>query len=225
MANIPNLDDLANFYHTDKGTLFETPCKHGYAPIYDELLMPMRDQTISMLEVGVWLETSSVGGESLEMWRKYFQHALIYAFDIRDMYNHPFFKNNPNVFFYRGDQGDRNDFVEMHKNFNNTLFDLILEDGSHKPNHQMISLGHLFQYVKPEGIYILEDITIPGIKNCNGMNNDETWYTLNNFILTNKMVSKYLNENEIIYLEEHIKSITLYEDIKKQWMTAIIRKK
>jgi hypothetical protein len=225
MIKIKTLDELANFYKTDKGTMFETPCKHGYAPIYDELLTPLRDKDISLLEVGVWLETSSIGGESLNMWKEYFKNANIYAFDIRDMKNHPFFVNNTNVYFYNGDQGNRDDFVSMHNAFNNVFFDFILEDGSHNANHQMISFASLFKYVKPGGIYILEDITLPGVANCNGMNNNPTWYTLNGFIENKQIISNYLTDEETSYLTDNIDKIIIHNDIKNQWATAIIYKK
>jgi hypothetical protein len=225
MIKTKTLDELANFYKTDKGTMFETPCKHGYAPIYDELLTPLRDKDISLLEVGVWLETSSIGGESLNMWKEYFKNANIYAFDIRDMKNHPFFVNNTNVHFYNGDQGNRDDFVSMHNAFNNVFFDFIIEDGSHNANHQMISFASLFKYVKPKGIYIVEDITLPGVANCNGMNNNPTWYTLNGFIENKQIISNYLTDEETSYLTDNIDKIILHNDIKNQWATAIIYKK
>jgi hypothetical protein len=113
----------------------------------------------------------------------------------------------------------------MHNAFNNVFFDFILEDGSHNANHQMISFASLFKYVKPGGIYILEDITLPGVANCNGMNNNPTWYTLNGFIENKQIISNYLTDEETSYLTDNIDKIIIHNDIKNQWATAIIYKK
>jgi len=38
------------------------------------------------------------------------------------------------------------------------LWDIIIDDGSHIPEHQIRTFVHLFPYVSPGGLYILEDI-------------------------------------------------------------------
>ena len=38
VENKPTLDELANKYDTDKGTLFGNVSVHGYAPIYENYL-------------------------------------------------------------------------------------------------------------------------------------------------------------------------------------------
>lgn len=223
---LTTLDQLANKYKTDKGTLFDGACRHGYAPFYDEILTDIRNDPIKLLEIGVWLELStSTGGESIYMWRDYFKDAEIYTFDIRDMTNHPAIANFSKTFFYQGDQGNRQNLKEMHNHFGNPVFDFILEDGSHKADHQAISLAQLFSCVKPRGIYFLEDITIPGHRNCNGMNNDDTYNTLNHFINTKQFNSPYITLEEKLYLEENIDKIILHTDVQNAWMTAAIYKK
>jgi hypothetical protein len=36
--------------------------------------------------------------------------------------------------------------------------DIIIDDGSHRPDHQLISLVTLFPYLAADGIYVIEDI-------------------------------------------------------------------
>merc|ERR1712029_878213 len=37
-------------------------------------------------------------------------------------------------------------------------FDIIIDDGSHVPNHQLVSFETLWPSIKPGGMYIVEDI-------------------------------------------------------------------
>lgn len=220
-----SLNDLANLHNTDKGTAYkDQPSVHGYALTYDSILTPHRDKAIRMLEVGVCME-GTTGGHSVRMWRDYFSKAELFAFDIVDMsWMETAEEFNGRVRFFQGDQGDRSSFLDMYKSFGKKNFDIILEDGSHKHPHQMISLGHLFQYVKPGGIYILEDISIPHHPVC-CIRNDETYQALEHFKNTGILSSTHLLQEEQNYLENQIASIELHHDIQDAYCTAIITKK
>lgn len=219
----PSLDDLANKYWTDKGSQYSGPSRHGYASFYDKVLSPIRDKSIRMLEVGVCMEGTS-GGHSILMWREYFEKASIYTFDIVDMSNHPAITSYPDNFFFRGDQGNRDDLTTMYKTYGNLPFDFILEDGSHTTEHQMISLGHLFKYVKSGGVYFLEDISIPNHQVC-CIRNDETFETIDRFQKTGEFISQYMTDEESDYLKKNIKKIELFTDVQDAYMTAAIFKK
>jgi len=217
------LDELANKHNTDKGSQYSGPSKHGYASIYDNYLNKWRSENIRMLEIGVCMERTD-GGHSIYMWSDYFEKAKIYTFDIVDMSAHPSITQNDRVFFYKGDQGERNDFTSMYKSFGNENFDFILEDGSHQVNHQMISLGNLFKYVKSGGFYILEDMSIPDKPVC-CIRNDETYETIMNFAQTGKITSSHLTEEEILYLQDNVEKIEIHHDCQDAYATAIIFKK
>lgn len=219
-----SLDELAGMHNTDKSTTYPGQSRHGYAPFYDKILSHWRDESIRMLEVGICME-GTAGGHSVRMWRDYFSKAELYTFDIVDMH---WMKNasefNGRVSFYQGDQGNRDSLSKMYESFGSKPFDFILEDGSHQHVHQMVSLGHLFQYVKPGGIYILEDISIPGRPVC-CIRNDETFQVLEDFAKTNKIYSKHLTPDECAYLEENIVSMELHADIQNAYCTAVFIKK
>lgn len=219
-----SLDELANLYKTDKGTAYDGVSVHGYAPIYDKLLSPLREQPIRMLEVGVCMEYTK-GAHSVRMWRDYFTQAELYTFDIVDMsWMETDSEFSGRVRFFRGDQGDRVSMTSMYESFGSKPFDIILEDGSHTHQHQMISLGHLFHYVLPKGLYILEDISVPGHACCCARN-DGTYETLQNFITSGKFKNKHLTSNECKYLENNIMSVEFHMDILDAYCTAIITKK
>jgi SAM-dependent methyltransferase len=223
MSNKKSLDELANYYNTDKGTAYQEVSRHGYAPIYDEYLNKWRQLPIRMLEIGVCMEGTE-GGHSINMWNDYFEKANIYAFDIIDMSKSPSVTENDRVSFFKGDQNKREDFEEMYKTFNNKEFDFILEDGSHQHEHQMISLGHLFKYVKSGGYYILEDITQQGRKVC-CIRNDETYDALIEFQTIGEINNNYLLPEEKQYLKDNIKNIEFHLDVQNAYYTAVITKK
>lgn len=219
------LDDLCNWHGTDKGSKYPGASRHGYANIYDQpsYLSNLIDDSIRFLEVGVALE-GTLGGQSLRVWLDYFSKAKLYAFDIVDMSQHPVIKDNSRIEFYRGDQGNRDDFRKMYEHFGNEPFDVILEDGSHQENHQMISLGALFPFVKAGGLYILEDMSIAD-RPCCCTRNDASLVTMTNFKNDRTINSPHLTDEEKLYIEEHTESIEIYEDIANAYSVALLRKK
>jgi demethylmacrocin O-methyltransferase len=213
------LDELAIKHNTDKGTTSTHASTHGYAPFYDEHLKKWREEPIRLLEIGVCME-GTPGGQSVRMWYEYFSKAEIYAFDIVDMKS----LENDRVKFLQGDQSDRATLEAMYIEFGSKNFDFILEDGSHREDHQMVSFGHLFKYVKPGGYYILEDMSIPGQPAC-CIRNDKTYSVIKNFMETGKIDSEYITAEEKKYLEKNVAKIEIFTDIQNAYATALITKK
>jgi hypothetical protein len=214
-----NLDELAIKHGTDKGTTSPFISTHGYSIIYDQYLNKWRESEIRVLEIGVCMECTQ-GGQSVRMWYDYFPKASIYTFDIVDMKA----LENDRIRFFQGDQSDRDSFIKMYKTFGSIDFDFILEDGSHIHQHQMISLGHLFKYVKSKGYYILEDMSIPEREVC-CIRNDETYIIIKEFMETGKITCDYITEEEKSYLEKNVSKIEIFPDIQNAYATAIITKK
>ena len=90
------LTSLANLYGTDKGTGRRG---HHYTRIYSELLEPIRERPIRMLEIGLlgmrrggWDdkqlrgrgETQGRDAPSLRMWSQYFPRGEIFGLDFND---------------------------------------------------------------------------------------------------------------------------------------------
>ena len=59
--------------------------------------------------------------------------------------------------YVRLDQGSVEQIRSMFRHFN-VRFDLVIEDGSHHPVHQRNCLVETVPYVRPGGVYVLEDI-------------------------------------------------------------------
>ena len=97
------------------------------------------------------------------MWVDYFESAQIVAFDIGDWITE---MRSDRLRIIRGDQSDVR-FLSTLAPELRTLrspgdqrgFDLIIDDGSHHPRHQMVSFLYLFEHaLEGGGTYIVEDV-------------------------------------------------------------------
>ena len=135
------LNEIGLKNNTDKSSII-----HDYLKKYEKYFPFDRSDKIKILEIGV------LNGSSVKTWKEYFFNAEIIGIDI-----------NPDCKKYEedrihieiGDQSDQNflNYVSKKHGF----FDLILDDGSHINSHVLKSFEHLFNYVKPQGLYVVED--------------------------------------------------------------------
>ncbi|MBZ5514918.1 MAG: DUF616 domain-containing protein [Acidobacteriia bacterium] len=154
------LDQLANKYKSDKGTLYYNA--HGYAALYERYFDPIKDHSIRLLEIGLLrhdIQARNPGGPyddtpSLFMWREYFPNAEIVGFDIADFTKAPVL---PGCKIVRGDMGNPDHLLSVMRDASGT-FDIIIDDGSHASHHQQLALGILFPYLKEGGYYVIEDL-------------------------------------------------------------------
>jgi hypothetical protein len=124
---------------------------HHYFEIYSRHFERFRDRPIRMLEIGVYR------GGSLRMWEEFFHpDSTIVGIDIdKSCAAHEV--ADKNVFVRIGSQADPNFLAEVTGEFG--PFDIILDDGSHKTHHQIISFGALFRTaLKDGGCYMVEDV-------------------------------------------------------------------
>ena len=119
-----------------------------YFHIYDRHFNKYKDQDIVLLEVGV-----SNGG-SLMMWKDYFgKNSKIYGIDI-DPRCKEFEKENLKIFI--GSQTDLK-FLNTIKN-QIPKVDILIDDGGHFMDHQIITFNELFNHISDDGIYLCEDM-------------------------------------------------------------------
>jgi hypothetical protein len=144
------LCELARKYGTDKGGehLQAGDTCHNYTPAYHALFKHRRDEVTAVLEIGI------AHGCSLRMWKEYFPKAMIFGID-----------SNPNCLFqedriltFCGDQYSEADLLRIVKPTRVIGYDLIVDDGSHEPAHQIFTAKVLLPYLSDDGIYVIEDI-------------------------------------------------------------------
>jgi hypothetical protein len=135
------LEEIGFRHGTDKSRI----C-HNYLPVYEQFFGPLRDEPITLLELGVQ------NGYSLRTWREYFTSATIVGVDIwppiPDL-------GLPNTVCYKSDQTDLGlpKLLARH-----APFDIIIDDASHLSINTIASFELLWPLVKPGGIYIIEDL-------------------------------------------------------------------
>ena len=98
-------------------------------------------------------------GNSLRMWRDYFNNANVYGIDVRK--DLMFTENRITTFV--ANQNSEQDLKSVIDKINAPL-DIIIDDGSHLGNHQVFSFMYLHKYLAPNGIYIIEDVQLPNIE-------------------------------------------------------------
>jgi hypothetical protein len=164
-----SLTELANRFGSDKGTEGPGPGfrGHNYTPVYESYLEPYRDRAFSLVEIGLgvtgdrWdakiVQGRNTGGASVKMWREYFPHARIYGLDV----NECAYLDDERTRTFVADQGNVEDLARFVEEV--PSFEVVIDDGSHRPDHQQISLDFLFPRLDPGGIYFIEDLFENGL--------------------------------------------------------------
>jgi len=220
------LTHIANKYLSDKGTT--TGHRHGFTEIYDSYFSFYRNKNINLLEIGI------NDGASLNTWYEYFPYAKIYGLDIDNKSKF----NNDKIYCYQLDQSKEKDLNKFVTQYKNIYFDIVIDDGSHHVEDQQLTLGYLFPVVQYGGLYIIEDLHTSlcdiGTKLYNriiDIKTDRSNTTLN-FLKNKPYNSIYLNYEQNLFLQNHIKNIEIYEydnlstgqQYKNKSITSIIRK-
>jgi hypothetical protein len=141
--NINEIEIFGKQYGTDKIH------QHGYHRFYNKELLEYKNmKNIGVLEIGV------EGFGSINMWKSYFPDAYIYGIDINKEYK------DDAIQVFKADQSDINSLENIKNQLNHPIF-YINDDGSHVPEHQLMTFDYLFSNVLQEGgVYIIEDIEV-----------------------------------------------------------------
>lgn len=119
-----------------------------YFDIYERHFSRFRGKSPTVLEIGVY------SGGSLAMWRDYFgAGARIVGVDIE-----PSCKSyeSEDVRIFIGDQADRGFWERLRQEV--PKVDIVIDDGGHLPEQQMVSMEELLPHLAPGGVYLCEDI-------------------------------------------------------------------
>jgi hypothetical protein len=202
----PNLTQLAKKFKTDKWG------NHRYTPHYQRHFRPWRDRAMNVLEIGIGgYARDGEGGASLRMWKAYFPNAQIFGLDIRDKS----FVDQPRIRTFQGSQTD----PAILKSIVAAAGDLqiIIDDGSHRPEHIIESFGILFPLLADDGIYVIEDIQTSYWPEFGGKEDPNARGTTMDFV---KRLIDGLNYEEFViepyepsYTDLHVTEVSCYHNL------------
>jgi len=119
-----------------------------YFDIYHRHFARFIGRPLTVLEVGVY------SGGSLAMWLNYFgPECRIYGVDILEQCRE-FEGGSARVLI--GNQGDRGFWRQVREDVPN--IDIIIDDGSHFPEHQIVTLEEVIPHLAAGGVYLCEDV-------------------------------------------------------------------
>jgi len=145
LIKMNNTSELYNLFNSSKNSSIKWK---KYFPIYERLFEKYKNKKITFVEVGI------LDGGSLEIWKKYFgNNSRIIGID-----NNPECKKleNENFEVFIGSQSDPNFWKKFYSDVGK--IDIILDDGGHKNDQQIISLVNSVEHINNGGLHIVEDV-------------------------------------------------------------------
>ena len=222
-----DLNDLFNFFNSDKGDLYEYqydhPFKnkkakvqaHGYAKFYENYFKNIKNEKLNILEIG-----SFYGNASASLFF-YFKNSFLYAADIfPDLFRYK--SKRVTNFFVDSSEEDsiKNNIIAKNLEFN-----IIIEDASHSFKDQIISLFLLFKSLRPKGLFIIEELDFPDTRKDMNLKNEHP--TLREILDKIKkdldFYSEYIPLEDKIYFMENFDKIEIFKGNFNE--IAIIKKK
>lgn len=148
------LTEIANQLGCDKGTLCAE--RHGYTELYDTAIDPRS----RLLEVGI------DAGLSVAMWKQWSADIHLIAID-----NRPACITTEVAAACDARLCDQSNAAELSELARSVgVLDVIIDDGSHDPDHQILTLETLWVCLRNGGLYFIEDLHTsawyPPIKNA-----------------------------------------------------------
>lgn len=121
----------------------------SYLPFYDRTLAYLKEEKVSLLEVGVQ------NGGSLNTWATYFKSGRLFVGCDIDPKCGLLKYEDSRIQIVVGDVNTHEVFDQVCKLSGS--FDVIIDDGSHRSPDILTTFIHYFPLLKPGGVYIIED--------------------------------------------------------------------
>lgn len=178
MLDVDSLNDLEKFFLLENHRVI-TKWLH-YFDAYDRFFSKYRGKDVTILEIGVFK------GGSLQMWKNYFKGSdnklQIYGIDID-----PGCKRleEEDIKIFIGSQEDREFLRKIKEEIGKV--DILIDDGGHTMNQQIVTFEELFDLVDDNGVYLCEDLHTSYWKDYGG------GYKGDSFIEYSKNLIDYIN--------------------------------
>jgi hypothetical protein len=119
-----------------------------YFEIYHRHLQKFAGTDAHIVEIGVY------SGGSLDMWHDYFgEKARVIGVDIAPECRS---YEDARTKIAIGDQADRTFWAKFRHEHPDV--DVVIDDGGHQPEQQLVTLEEMLPHIRPGGVYICEDV-------------------------------------------------------------------
>jgi hypothetical protein len=186
---------------------------HNYLIYYWLHFRDIRLDVKNVLEIGVQTD------RSIRMWEEFFPNATIYGIDI-DRRCKEFEGGRRRIFI-----GDQSDYTFLHQVLSEIRdpLDIVIDDGSHRPDHQLKTFDFLFPALSSHGIYVIEDtggcVGDVSLRTINALKEiiDHIMYWPKGFVPENwGYLSKF--SDETAWIDKNVIGIAFY-----RWIVFIMR--
>jgi predicted O-methyltransferase YrrM len=156
-SNSSELCEIGKKYDTDKSSQRNNGTNskycHPYTLFYDDIFKNNKYQNLKIAELGI------LEGGSLLMWKEYFPNSEIYGFEYNNNLINKFKQkfNNDRITLSNINVTSKDSIVNSFSELN-ILYDIIIEDTTHQFEDQIKVIENTYQYLKPGGILIIENI-------------------------------------------------------------------
>jgi hypothetical protein len=210
-----DLKFLFQFFNSDKGEFFynqyQKPVKteknliqgHDYHSFYERYFLKKKEENLNVLELG------SFKGNAAAALFFYFRNARIFSGDIF-----------PDLFRYKSKR-IKNFYIDTSSQIqitqklleNDINYDFVIEDAGHYLKDQIISLFMLFPKLKSKGVFIIEELDFPDVRNDMNIHNERpTLKEILNLIQNNiDFTSKYITTRQKKYFIDNFKEISIFK--------------
>lgn len=202
----PDLSQIAERTGTDKWGV------HFYTPHYEQHLRHLRDESFTLLEIGVGgYARDRQGGASLRMWKRYFRQAHIVGLDIQDKS----FLDRPRITTVQADQTDPTALRDVLDRVG--VPQVVIDDGSHRPADILATFQILFPLLPDGAVYAVEDTQTSYWPEFGGHEDPTASGTTMDFV---KALVDGLNHEEFLipsykptYTDLHVKAVHCYHNL------------
>ena len=128
--------------------------KHHYHLVYGPDFELRKNESINILEIGVWKAAST------KALLEYFPFATFYGIDVFDRVTMEStgISDNKRVNFMKADSTDEDLPNKIREAWGPVKFDIIIDDGLHIPDAMLATFKNCFHFLNENGTYFIEDV-------------------------------------------------------------------
>jgi cephalosporin hydroxylase len=204
------LTEIGIKHNTDKADY------HRFTEFYHDYMVKYTNPRL--LEIGIY------DGASLKMWEEFFGSPIIVGVDIEPKKQY----ETLNIKTLVADQSKPEELLKCLEICNE--YDIIVDDGGHTMQQQLVTIATLFPYLKSGGLYVLEDLHTSFIgDNYNPYRDSLTAYEFLHRVKNKlELETPYVSPTQLEYIRNNVELIELFQRIPTSYfhsITSVIIKK